>query len=126
MKEVTVVMGPFQAIKNVTWNHVFVYGGRSGRSEYWWGLLFIHVMGLLLYVLLESVDNLFFLLILVLAYAYLGGCLLSSGIRRLHDIGRTGAWVLLGFIPFLGSIVLLIMFCFPSKPEENRWGPKPS
>lgn len=43
---------------------------------------------------------------------------LSYGARRLHDMGRSGWWQLLLFIPVLGFIILLVMFCMPTKPES--------
>jgi uncharacterized membrane protein YhaH (DUF805 family) len=45
-------------------------------------------------------------------------------VRRLHDTGRTGWWVLLYFIPWIGTIALIIMLCLKSD-EDNKYGPKP-
>ena len=45
-------------------------------------------------------------------------------VRRLHDTGRTGWWLLLFFIPWIGTIALLIMLCRESD-EDNKYGPKP-
>ena len=45
-------------------------------------------------------------------------------VRRLHDTGRRGWWVLLYFIPWIGSIALIIMLCQKSD-EDNKYGPKP-
>ena len=45
-------------------------------------------------------------------------------VRRLHDTGRTGWWLLLYFIPCIGAIALLIMLCRKSD-EDNKYGPKP-
>lgn len=45
-------------------------------------------------------------------------------VRRLHDTGRTGWWVLLYFIPWIGTIALIIMLCQKSD-EDNKYGPKP-
>lgn len=40
---------------------------------------------------------------------------ISIDIRRLHDINRSGVWLLLAFVPFIGPIILLIMYMQPSK-----------
>ncbi|MCD9150348.1 DUF805 domain-containing protein [Psychrobacter sanguinis] len=46
-------------------------------------------------------------------------------VRRLHDIGLSGWWSLLSFIPYLGTVVLLIMCCMDSKPGSNKYGNNP-
>ena len=50
---------------------------------------------------------------------------ISVSVRRLHDIGKSGWWLLLGFIPIAGPIVLLVWFCTDSQPGENQWGANP-
>ena len=45
-------------------------------------------------------------------------------VRRLHDTGRRGWWILLYFIPWIGTIALIIMLCQKSD-EDNKYGPKP-
>jgi uncharacterized membrane protein YhaH (DUF805 family) len=49
---------------------------------------------------------------------------IGVAVRRLHDIGKSGWWYLLVFIPFIGAIVLLVFFVMDSK-EENLYGPNP-
>jgi len=46
-------------------------------------------------------------------------------VRRLHDTGRSGWWMLFYFLPYIGTIVLLVMFCQKSD-DDNRYGPKPT
>ena len=46
-------------------------------------------------------------------------------VRRLHDTGRTGWWILIGLIPVIGGIVLLIFMLLDSEPGENQYGPNP-
>ena len=46
-------------------------------------------------------------------------------VRRLHDIGLSGWWSLLSCIPYVGSVVLLIMCCMDSKPGSNKYGNNP-
>ena len=41
--------------------------------------------------------------------------LLSMGVRRIHDINHSGWLILLGLIPIIGAIILLVLFCLPSK-----------
>ncbi|UQZ89204.1 hypothetical protein C4J81_08330 [Deltaproteobacteria bacterium Smac51] len=48
---------------------------------------------------------------------------LSLTFRRLHDIGKSGWYLLLGFIPIFGGIIILIFMCLSSQPGENKYGP---
>ena len=48
---------------------------------------------------------------------------LAVMVRRLHDTGRTGWWVLIGLIPFIGWIVLLI-FALLDSTGDNEYGPR--
>ena len=50
---------------------------------------------------------------------------IAVGIRRLHDTDRSGWWCLIGFVPFIGALVLLIFFLLDSTPGTNRFGPNP-
>ena len=49
---------------------------------------------------------------------------LAVGIRRLHDIGRSGWWILIALVPFIGAIVLLVFALQPSE-GPNRFGERP-
>ena len=46
-------------------------------------------------------------------------------VRRLHDTNRSGWWILIGFIPFIGFLVLLIFVLLDSTEESNQYGPNP-
>ena len=50
---------------------------------------------------------------------------IAVGVRRLHDIGKSGWMMLVVFIPFVGAIWLLILFVMDSKPGANEYGPNP-
>ncbi len=45
-------------------------------------------------------------------------------VRRLHDVGRSGWWWLIAFVPF-GGLVLLVFLLLDSTPGPNHWGPPP-
>ncbi|MCA8909774.1 MAG: DUF805 domain-containing protein [Rhodospirillaceae bacterium] len=49
---------------------------------------------------------------------------LAVSVRRLHDTGRSGWWVLIGLIPIVGAIVLIVFFCQDSV-AANQHGPNP-
>jgi uncharacterized membrane protein YhaH (DUF805 family) len=98
------------------------FQGRARRKEYWMFFLFNVIIGFVI----GFVDGLFNLS-QVLSTLYSLAILLPSlavGVRRLHDTGRSGLWLLIGLIPLIGFIVLLIFFCEDSK-DENQYGPNP-
>ncbi len=59
-------------------------------------------------------------LLFIWLYLFIPAFFLS--IRRLHDTGRSGLYVLLYFIP-IGFNILLIFFCEESIPQSNIYGP---
>jgi uncharacterized membrane protein YhaH (DUF805 family) len=50
---------------------------------------------------------------------------LAVGVRRLHDTGRSGWWLLLCLIPIIGSIIVLVFTCQDSEPNANQYGLNP-
>ncbi len=50
---------------------------------------------------------------------------LAVSIRRLHDISKSGWWLLIAFVPLIGGIVLLIFMVTDSTPGNNQYGPNP-
>ena len=48
---------------------------------------------------------------------------LSASVRRLHDIGKSGCYLFIGFVPFFGTLTLLVFLCRDSMPEANEFGP---
>ncbi|MFI7026726.1 DUF805 domain-containing protein [Micromonospora sp. NPDC049900] len=49
----------------------------------------------------------------------------AVSVRRLHDLGRSGWWLLIGLIPIVGWIVLIVFFVQDGQPGPNRFGPSP-
>jgi uncharacterized membrane protein YhaH (DUF805 family) len=106
-----------------------VFTGRAQRAEYWWFFLFN---------LLITVALIFFDMTLgtfsedtgygLLSGLYTLGVLLPNigvSIRRLHDTGRSGWWLLIGLVPLIGAIVLIVFFVMDSTPGDNQHGPNP-
>jgi uncharacterized membrane protein YhaH (DUF805 family) len=92
------------------------FSGRARRPEFWWFFLF----QVLVFMVTGMIsDMLYFLAALALL---LPG--LAVGARRLHDIGKSGWFLLLGFIPILGFLVLLYWFVQPSQ-GANQFGHPP-
>jgi uncharacterized membrane protein YhaH (DUF805 family) len=112
-----------QAIASGFRNYV-TFSGRASRSEYWYWVLFAFIGGIVTGILDYSMFdtdfsplNAIFNLILFLPS-------LAMGIRRLHDIGRTGWWWLIAFT-IIGIIVLIVWACQKSDTGPNAYGPEP-
>jgi uncharacterized membrane protein YhaH (DUF805 family) len=92
------------------------FSGRSGRSEYWYWVGFV-VMGTIAAGIAIPLLGSIFILVTLLPS-------LAVAARRLHDIDRTGWWVLLWFTG-IGSFVVLYWGCCSGTPGPNRFGPDP-
>jgi uncharacterized membrane protein YhaH (DUF805 family) len=105
------------------WKNYFNFDGRSRRQAYWMFVLF----NLIAFLIIGGIDG-----------AIGTGGLLSSiyglavfipglalAVRRLHDIGKSGWWFLIGFIPLVGLIILIVFFVTDSQPGSNAYGPNP-
>lgn len=110
------------AVTNVYTNYAG-FSGRAGRSEYWYFALFM----LIVVIVLGIVDNAIFGMGLLGGLFSLASLIpaLAVGARRLHDINRTGWWLLLGLVPIIGALVLIYFFVQPSQPGNNEYGANP-
>ncbi len=105
------------------------FSGRAQRAEYWFFVLFNIVIGLIL----GFIDSFIGTFNIVTGIGLLEGIynlailipFIAVSVRRLHDIGRTGWWLLILLIPVIGFIVLFIFFVQDSNPGENQYGDNP-
>jgi len=104
----------------------FNFSARAQRSAYWYWVLFA-VLASIVVTLIDAVafPRMQISPITGLTQAILFVPGLSVGVRRLHDIDRTGWWLLLFLIPLIGAIVLIIWFCSAGTDGSNRFGPNP-
>jgi len=106
-----------------------IANGRARRKEYWMFYLFNTIfLGVAIFL-----DNLLRINFSDTAWGPISGLYalavfvpnINVGIRRLHDVGRSGWDLLIGLIPIIGPILLLIYFCKDSAPGVNKYGPNP-
>ncbi len=124
----------FTAAIRSFWSRFADFKGRSRRSEYWYVQLFLvvtnlAVAGIDLALMDGDVDRFIAnggggIVGLIWVFATIVPAL-AVLIRRLHDTGKTGWWALVGFIPFVGAIVLLVFTVTDSSPGENKYGTSP-
>ncbi|MDW4909821.1 DUF805 domain-containing protein [Streptomyces sp. ADMS] len=99
-----------------------VFSGRARRKEYWMFVLFASIIYVALLGIGYAIDMVWIGIIF-----YLGILLPALGVtvRRLHDTGRSGWWVLFGLIPLAGPITLLVFYCLDGDQGENKYGHNP-
>jgi len=110
------------------WKKFAVFQGRARRKEYWFFAL-INVVVVIALVMADFatgtlnseagiglLSGLYSLAVLVPS--------LAVSVRRLHDVGRSGWWVLLALVPLLG-LVILVFALMDSQPGDNQYGPNP-
>jgi uncharacterized membrane protein YhaH (DUF805 family) len=114
-------MGFGQAISAGFSNYVN-FRDRASRSEYWYWVLFLIVVEIVGGIVDATLD----IHMIIGAFGLVTFLpTLAVAVRRLHDIDRTGWWILLGFIPLIGTIILLIWHCTRGTAGPNRFGPDP-
>ena len=104
-----------------------VFDGRAHRTEFWMFALVNVIVSLVLGVVdgiigtrtggLGLLGGLYSLAVLVPS--------LAVGVRRLHDIGRSGWWLLIALIPLVGIIVLIVWYATEGDRAPNAYGPNP-
>lgn len=99
------------------------FEGRSSRSAYWWWYLF-SILAYLVAIVIDTVLGTGLVFYMIVAIGIFLPSLAVS-VRRLHDTNKTGWWILIGFIPLIGAIVLLVFFLTASDPGPNQYGQGP-
>ena len=99
------------------------FNGRARRKEYWMFCLANSIIAVVLALVItildlpKAVSSIYSLAVLVPGIAV---C-----VRRLHDIGKSGVWYFINFIPCIGSIWFLVLMCQDSMPGDNEYGVNP-
>jgi uncharacterized membrane protein YhaH (DUF805 family) len=108
---------------NVLTKKYATFKGRARRKEYWFFYLFYTVISIVLSILAQKSEGVAIVLLLYYLVTILPGMGLTC--RRLHDIGRSGWWMLVVLIPIVGPIVLFVWMCMDSQQGGNQYGPNP-
>ena len=112
-----------------------VFSGRARRNEFW----MFQIFNTLTFIIFPIISTIFPIIIgwdldlILIVYGlsmglYGLGTLIPSlavSIRRLHDTGRSGWWLLIGLMPLVGWILTLIWYLSDSEVGENKYGPNP-
>ncbi|MCO6552162.1 MAG: DUF805 domain-containing protein [Gilliamella sp.] len=99
------------------------FNGRARRKEYWMFVLFYIILTFITIIIDKMIGSpLAITAILVLAL-FLPS--LAVTVRRLHDTSKSGWWILLQFIPYIGGIIILVFCVMDSTPGSNQYGENP-
>jgi len=105
------------------------FSGRARRKEFWFFALFHFIVLFILYGIEMIIMNATGLKIVgILSGIYMLASFipgLAVSVRRLHDTGRSGWWILVNLVPGIGAVVFLVFMFMDSKFAENRYGPNP-
>ena len=96
------------------------FNDRASRSEYWYWFLFV-VLAQIVLAIVDMVIGLNVLTILFTLGALIPGIAVS--VRRLHDLDKSGWFLLIALIPIAGAIIVLVWMCQAGTPGPNRFGP---
>tara|TARA_E500000178_G_scaffold354629_1_gene424313 strand:+ start:6082 stop:6495 length:414 start_codon:yes stop_codon:yes gene_type:complete len=123
-------MGFAEATKNyfIKWVD---FSSRISRSEYWWGSLGAILVSVVIGFAIGFIGTLLgfgtgaildYASILLQIFLMIAGTALA--VRRLHDLDRSGWWLLI-ILTIIGSFLLLYWYCCKGDESENRFGPDP-
>lgn len=107
-------------VKSVILKNYVNFEGRATRAEFWWFFLFNFIVGLIFGLFGKVGTILSGIWSLAILLPQLG-----LGVRRLHDINKSGWYWLIGLIPIVGWIILIIWWAQPGERTENQYGPMP-
>jgi len=110
------------------WKNALNFNGRAQRSEYW----FFYLFNIIISFCLGFVDGVAGLQVMesigILSTLYSFAVIIPAiacGVRRLHDIGKSGWMMFIALIPCIGGLLLLFWFVQDSQPGNNQYGPNP-
>lgn len=100
------------------------FKGRASKADYWWAVLgniiVSAVLGFICGLLGSFGSVLLTLISLVLAIPGL-----ALTVRRLHDIGKSGWFVLISLVPLVGAILLIVWLVKDGDEDDNQYGSNP-
>jgi uncharacterized membrane protein YhaH (DUF805 family) len=107
----TTAPGFVDAIK-ICFNKYADFNGRASRPEYWWFVLFSFIV---------SIVTMFLPIVSLIVSLALFLPSLAAAVRRLHDIDKSGWWLLLVLVPLAG-LVIIYFLCQRGTEGQNRFG----
>lgn len=118
----------FQDAVKAGFQKFFDFDTRSSRSEYWWWTLFVIMGGIVLAILDAMTSG-----VGASGFGPLGGLFslvtlipgISVTVRRLHDLDKSGWWILINLVPLIGWIIMIVWAATRGNDGPNRFGEDP-
>lgn len=111
--------------KKILTDKYFCFEGRAGREEFWMWVLATFIIGAVIGAVAKVlpaiggiISGLWMLAILLPS--------LGAAVRRLHDINKSGWFILLNAIPLFGQLALIYLWASEGTSGSNQFGPRPS
>jgi uncharacterized membrane protein YhaH (DUF805 family) len=110
---------------NAITQHYADFNGRARRSEYWYFVLFNFISIIVVVGISAAVLGKIGSLLIIIYYLGIIIPNIAVLVRRLHDVGKSGWFYFVAFIPLVGAIWLLIILCTDSDYGPNEYGLNP-
>lgn len=99
------------------------FSGRARRREYWMYMLFLSICSIIIGIIgsiagIPTILSFIFTLVTILPS-------IAVNVRRMHDIGKSGYWLFICFIPLIGSLWFLFLAVQDGQPGTNQYGANP-
>ena len=101
------------------WRHFADFNGRTNLKGYWMAFLFNAIIGGVLSALAQNISIFLMIMNLYTLAALVPGLALS--VRRLKDGGKHWANIFWGFLPVVGTIILIVILCAPSQTQQANY-----
>lgn len=113
------------------WKNIFNFSGVASLGEYWIPVIINVILGVILTAILQmilghSIEDIYTwgdwsaktgsLIISFIVWL----ATLSLSFRRLHDTSRSGWWILVNIIPFIGQLWFIILMLWPSRSNNYQ------
>ena len=121
-------------MENIDWTYLlFKFDGRINRAKFWAGIAATWAISIGLWILIGvafaanvSAINVIVWLLAIAGYVAIIWMGLAISIKRWHDRGKSGWWILIAMIPIIGPIWALVETGFlEGDPGDNQYGPNP-
>lgn len=113
-----------QAISSF-WKNYVNFKGRARRSEFWFAILFVFLVSAPIGLVSFDLETLTYGPIFYVWSFATFLPMISLYVRRLHDVGKSGWYLLMGFIPLVGWVFVLIEILKVSQMGQNQYGEQP-
>ena len=99
------------------WTNIINFDGKMNKYSFWAAVLTMSIVNIIIVALLYDTNG---MLLWYLYDLFFIIATLSASVRRLHDMNRSGAYILLNLIPFVGQVVLLVMLLQENEMNKNK------